>query len=163
MKRRKSSQFFSFFFEQVLMQFTIKLSENPTRIQIEAFIHATKGQVLELRNKFGMLIALGTSLTAFHDIKDRNGTKMYNVEYKQKLNYDTMNTWVHQDCVISTYKPRTSFSTTNEKVLKVMQNSETYWARIYQDYLNSSSPKKDYPNLILNRVDWKNENHFQNR
>lgn len=138
------------------MQFTIKLSENPTKLQIEAFLLATKGEILELRNKFGMLIALGTSLKAFQDLKDRNGTRMYNVEMRSKLNYDTLNEWVHQDCVISTYKPRTNFGTSNEKVLKVMENSETYWNRIYNEYLNSSSPKKDYPNLILNRVDWRN-------
>lgn len=137
------------------MQFTIKLSENPTLLQMESFIHATQGQILELRNKFGMLIALGTSIHAFQDLKDRNGNRMYNVEKRSKLNYDTLNEWVHQDCVISTYKPKTSFGTSNEKVLKVMENSEIYWARIYQEYLNSSSPKKDYP-LVLNRVDWRN-------
>lgn len=146
------------------MQFTIKLSENPTKLQIEAFLLATKGEVLELRNKFGMLIALGTSIKAFQDLKDRNGTRMYNVEKKQRLDYDTMNEWVHQDCIISTYQPKTSFSTTNEKVLKVMRNSEDYWANIYKNFSQSNSSKKDYPDLILNKIDWRQiETNFQNK
>lgn len=144
------------------MQFQIKLSENPTPLQIEAFLKATKGQILEMRNKFGMLISLGTSLKAFQDIKDRNGTKMYSVEHRSKLNYDTLNTWVHQDCIISNYVPKSSFSTSNEKILKVMMNSEEYWKKIYIQYMNSDKIQKDYPDLILNRVDWRNENSFQN-
>jgi hypothetical protein len=127
----------------------IKLSENPSLADILNFNKSTKKKILEMRNKFGLLLGLATGLKAFHEIKDRNGNPLYSSETKSKLNYDTMVSWISKDAVIKPYERKTSFSTSNENTLRMMTASENFWANQLEKYNQNYSIAKECPDILI--------------
>ena len=61
------------------------LSKNYSLEEVLLFQENVKDKVLEMRSKFGMLLALGTSLKSLTEVKDRNGKALYYAEIKKKL------------------------------------------------------------------------------
>lgn len=126
----------------------LKLSDNPSLEQINVFEETNKGKVLEIRSKFGMLLALGTSVSSFHKLKDRTGKFVFTVEYEEVLNYDTLTKYPVRDIIIKPYEKR-EFIIANEKVKRTFENAESYWGTNYEDYMKSNSLKKDFPHQII--------------
>lgn len=126
----------------------LKLSDNPSLEQINIFEETNKDKILEIRSKFGMLLALGTSVSSFHKLKDRTGKPVYTVEYERVLNYDTLTEYPTRDIIIKPYEKR-EFIIANEKVKRTFENAEHYWEKHYENYLKSNSLKKDFPHQTI--------------
>lgn len=127
----------------------IKLSENPSLADILNFNESTKGEILEMRNKFGLLLGLGTGIKAFHDMKDKWGNPLYQAEIKSKLSYDTMLSWVSKDCIIRKYEKKDNFSTSDEKSLRMLRASEEFWAKQLEKYNQNNSIAKECPDVLI--------------
>jgi hypothetical protein len=112
----------------------------------------TEGKLLEIRNKFGLLLGVGTSLSAFHGMKDKKGNPCFNViknkfydekgELKEKVIYDVS---------LDIYEPRT-FKSVNEKIQQSIEFSEKYWASRKEVWDNTDSILKECPGVLINRL-----------
>lgn len=127
----------------------LKLSENPSLSEILDFKKATTNYpILEMRNKFGMLLGIGTSIKAFQDLKSKKGEYLYSTETKSVVKYDQIVSWIHQDAIIKPYKPQTFFQV-KEEHLKAFQNSENFWKENLEKFEKSNSIKKECPDILI--------------
>jgi hypothetical protein len=127
----------------------LKLSENPSLSEILDFKKATTNYpILEMRNKFGMLLGIGTSIKAFQDLKSKKGEYLYSTETKSVVKYDQIVSWIHQDAIIKPYKPQIFFQV-KEEHLKAFQNSENYWKENLEKFEKSNSIKKECPDILI--------------
>ena len=127
------------------------LSKNYSLEEVLLFQENVKDKVLEMRSKFGMLLALGTSVKALTEVKDRNGKSLYYAEIKKKLDYDIEHEYVTHDIIIKVYEPKTFNHVLNEKASKGLNNAENYWKKHYENYLKSNSIYKGFPDMILDK------------
>jgi hypothetical protein len=128
----------------------IKLSDHQSLEDILAFNKNTEGKILEIRNKFGMLMGLGTSIKSFQDLKDKKGNNLYDVQRKRELRYDHINEWVTQDAVIREYQPKEfHYLEKNPKMKQACENSEKFWAENLEAYKKSNSGAKDLPDMLI--------------
>jgi hypothetical protein len=127
----------------------LKLSENPSLSEILDFKKATTNYpILEMRNKFGMLLGIGTSIKAFQDLKSKKGEYLYSTETKSVVKYDQIVSWIHQDTIIKPYSPQTFFQV-KEEHLKAFQNSENFWKENLEKFEKSNSIKKECPDILI--------------
>jgi hypothetical protein len=127
----------------------LKLSENPSLSEILDFKKATTNYpILEMRNKFGMLLGIGTSIKAFQDLKSKKGEYLYSTETKSVVKYDQIVSWIHQDAIIKPYKPQIFFQV-KEEHLKAFQNSENFWKENLEKFEKSNSIKKECPDILI--------------
>ena len=127
----------------------LKLSENPSLSEILDFKKATTNYpILEMRNKFGMLLGIGTSIKAFQDLKSKKGEYLYSTETKSVVKYDQIISWIHQDAIIKPYKPQIFFQV-KEEHLKAFQNSENFWKENLEKFEKSNSIKKECPDILI--------------
>jgi len=126
----------------------IRLSENPTLQVINKFNQETKNTILEMRNKYGMLLGLGTSIKAFQELKTKKGDFVYVAEEKSVVNYDTTTSWIHQDAIIQPYQKKELFNV-KEEFIKAFKNSEDFWAKNLENYNKSNSIKKECLDVLI--------------
>jgi hypothetical protein len=127
----------------------LKLSDNPSLTAILRFKEATKSHpILEMRNKFGMLLGLATGLKGFQNLKSKKKEFVYNVETQYSYTEDSITQWISQDAIIQPYVKKTFFDT-KEDYLKAFQNSEKFWEDNLEKFNKSNSVLKECPDVLI--------------
>lgn len=106
----------------------IKLSEASYKDIMSLEKLASEGNLLEMRNKYGVLLSVGKSVKDFHSLKDKRGNMMYSVIKTEVLEYDKIVTKVHHDILLDVYSEK-RIIVSNPKLQKAIENSEEYWKK----------------------------------
>jgi|SRR6476661_2865835 len=110
--------------------------------------------LLEMRDKNGILLAVGNSLKAFHPLKDRKGRPLYIVLRKPYIDDRTMKLEqkVVYDIKLDIYKGRKNWNFNNPFLQEHFNQKETYWHRTYENWNKSNSILKECNDVIINKV-----------
>ena len=131
----------------------VKLSEaTPESLKALDKLALETGKLIEMRNRFGLLLSVGTTISAFQDCRDKKGNYLFSVEKKFVYPSETeiVEKTVH-DVYLGLYSPRYT-KTDNPTFQKVLNNSEKYWEDLYKRWESSDSVLKECPAIIINRL-----------
>ena len=95
--------------------------------------------LIEMRDKYGILIAIGTSIKALTEVKNKEGKPLYKVESIRKLNYDHIIDQITFDIQLDIYKGKKELKFKNPKTQDFFDKQENYWDFIVSRWNNSSS------------------------
>lgn len=87
-----------------------------------------KGLFIEMRDKYGILLAVSTGLKSLTEEKDKNGKPLYRVDSKKVLNYDHIKEIVLYDVQLGIYNGKKVINYQNPKTQEFFDKQEQYWA-----------------------------------
>ena len=105
---------------------------------------AESGELLEMRDKNGLLLAVGNSLHALQNFKSKDGKHLYKVESKKFLKYDKIEEIIFHDIYLDVYKGKKNI---NHKNQNFFNKQEEYWLKAANNFWNSDR----IPNSIVNK------------
>lgn len=108
--------------------------------------------LIEMRDKYGILIAIGTSIKALTDVKNKEGKPLYKVEYMKKLNYDHTEEFVIYDIQLDIYRGKKDNKFKNPKTQDFFNKQEIYWKHIIDRWNNTSSNLLLGTDCIINKL-----------
>lgn len=110
------------------------------------------GQLIEMRNKYGLLLGVGTTISAFQELTDKKGNFLYSFEVKEgwndKLEYFKYTT---SDAVFDIYSKR-DIKSPNPNFQIILKKTEDYWYNRKLDWDKSDSVLKECPGVIINKI-----------
>ena len=108
--------------------------------------------LIEMRDKYGILIAIGTSIKALTEVKNKEGKPLYKVESIRKLNYDHIIDQITFDIQLDIYKGKKELKFKNPKTQDFFDKQENYWDFIVSRWNNSSSNLLLGTDCIINKI-----------
>jgi len=108
--------------------------------------------LIEMRDKYGILIAIGTSIKALTEVKNKEGKPLYKVESIRKLNYDHIIDQITFDIQLDIYKGKKELKFKNPKTQDFFDKQENYWAFMVNRWNNSSSNLLLGTDCIINKI-----------
>lgn len=114
---------------------------------------AEKGDdLIEMRNKQGILLAVGTSIKALNEEKSKEGQPLYRVDIKKVLDYDHVKEIITYDIQLDIYQGKKEIEFNNPKTQDFFNKQETYWLFCAKKWYNSSSNLLKDSDCIINRL-----------
>ena len=108
--------------------------------------------LIEMRDKYGILIAIGTSINALTEIKNKEGKPLYKVESIKRLNYDHKEEFVIYDIQLDIYKGKKDNKFKNPKTQNFFEKQENYWNSIVNKWNNITSNLLLGTDCIINKI-----------
>ena len=108
--------------------------------------------LIEMRDKYGILIAIGTSIKALTEVKNKEGKPLYKVEYIKKLNYDYIEEFIIYDIQLDIYKGKKELKFKNPKTQNFFEKQENYWNSIVNKWNNITSNLLLGTDCIINKI-----------
>lgn len=108
-------------------------------------IAETKNELIEMRDKNGLLLAIGTSIKALTELKSKEGKPLYKVESFKKLNYDHIEEVITYDINLEIYKGKKYIK---YKFQEKFDKQENYWLNLANKWLNSNQEIKSKHSII---------------
>lgn len=105
---------------------------------------------LEMRDKYGILLAVSTGLLSLTEEKDKTGKPLYRVDSKKVLNYDHLIEIVQYDVQLSIYQKKV-FLFKNPKTQEFFDKQENYWEQQVSNFEKHGSILHG-ADVIVNRV-----------
>jgi hypothetical protein len=110
-----------------------------------------EGLLIEMRNKQGVLLCIGTGLLSLTEEKDKKGKPLYRVESFKKLNYDVLEEIVTYDVKLAIYEGFTEREV-NPKVQEFYNKQEDYWFRQARKWFSAKFNLLKDSDVIINRL-----------
>lgn len=111
---------------------------------------------IEMRNKYGILLAVATGIRSLTEELDKNGKPLFKVESKKELDYDHINETVTYDIVLDVYqgmnKERFENPFQNPQTQKLFEKQEKYWFSCYKRWKGTKSNVLLGSDVIINRL-----------
>ena len=108
--------------------------------------------LIEMRDKYGILLAIGTSINALTEIKNKEGKPLYKVESIKRLNYDHKEEFVIYDIQLDIYKGKKDNKFKNPKTQNFFEKQENYWNSIVNKWNNITSNLLLGTDCIINKI-----------
>ena len=108
--------------------------------------------LIEMRDKYGILLAIGTSINALSEIKNKEGKPLYKVESIKRLNYDHTEEFVIYDIQLDIYRGKKDNKFKNPKTQDFFNKQEIYWKHIIDRWNNTSSNLLLGTDCIINKL-----------
>jgi hypothetical protein len=108
--------------------------------------------LIEMRDKYGILLAIGTSINALTEIKNKEGKPLYKVESIKKLNYDQVVDQITFDIQLDIYKGKKELKFKNPKTQDFFNKQEVYWDFMVNRWNNTSSNLLLGSDCIINKI-----------
>jgi len=106
-------------------------------------------ELIEMRDKHGLLLAVGTSIKALTELKNKDGKPLYKVETIKKLNYDHIEEIITYDIQLSIYQGKKDFS---NKFQDKFDKQESYWLFMAKKWFNTPSNVLKGSDVIINKL-----------
>lgn len=106
-------------------------------------------ELIEMRDKFGMLLAIGTSIKALTEVKDTNGKPLYRVDSEKILNYDHQFEKIHWNIQLDIYKGKKQL---NHRFQEKFDKQEAYWYFMANKWFNIPGNVLIGSDCIINRI-----------
>ena len=110
-----------------------------------------KGLFIEMRDKYGILLAVSTGLKSLTEEKDKNGKPLYRVDSKKVLDYDHVKEIVLYNIQLDIYEGKKSMSYQNPKTQQFFDKQEQFWADQVSKF-NKYGSVLFGSDIIVNRV-----------
>lgn len=106
-------------------------------------------ELIEMRDKHGLLLAVATSIKALTELKNKEGKPLYKVESIKKLNYDHVEEFITYDIQLSIYQGKKDF---NHKFQDKFDKQESYWLFMAKKWFNTSTNVLKGSDVIINKL-----------
>lgn len=109
-------------------------------------------ELIEMRDKYGILLAVGTSIKALTELKNKEGKLLYKVESYKRLNWDHLEEVITWDIQLNIYQGKKELLFHNPKIQSLFDKQESYWLFIAKKWFNSSSILKGTDCIINKQI-----------
>lgn len=106
-------------------------------------------ELIEMRDKFGMLLAVGTSIKALTEVKDVNNKPLYRVDCEKILNYDHLYEKINWDIQLGIYRGKRQMI---HKFQEKFDKQESYWFFMVKKWFNTPSNVLKGADCIINQI-----------
>lgn len=108
-------------------------------------------ELIEMRDKFGLLIAVGTSIKSLTEIKDAGGKPLYKVESVKHLSYDHVYEHIFYDIQLDIYRGKKIIE---HKHQDKYNKQESYWFFMVKKWFNTPSNVLKGSDVIVNKLNY---------
>jgi hypothetical protein len=106
-------------------------------------------ELIEMRDKHGLLLAVSTSIKALTELKNKDGKPLYKVESIKKLNYDHVEEIITYDIQLDIYSGKKDI---NHKFKEKFDKQESYWLFMAKKWFNTPSNVLKGSDVIINKL-----------
>ena len=106
-------------------------------------------ELIEMRDKHGLLLAVATSINALTELKNKEGKPLYKVESIKKLNYDHVEEFITYDIQLDIYSGKKDI---NHKFKEKFDKQESYWLFMAKKWFNTPSNVLKGSDVIINKL-----------
>ena len=106
-------------------------------------------ELIEMRDKHGLLLAVATSINALTELKNKEGKPLYKVESIKKLNYDHVEEIITYDIQLDIYSGKKQI---NHKFQDKFDKQESYWLFMAKKWFNTSTNVLKGSDVIINKL-----------
>lgn len=106
-------------------------------------------ELIEMRDKHGLLLAVATSIKALTELKNKEGKPLYKVESIKKLNYDHVEEIITYDIQLDIYSGKKDI---NHKFKEKFDKQESYWLFMAKKWFNTPSNVLKGSDVIINKL-----------
>ena len=106
-------------------------------------------ELIEMRDKHGLLLAVATSINALTELKNKEGKPLYKVESIKKLNYDHVEEIITYDIQLDIYSGKKDI---NHKFKEKFDKQESYWLFMAKKWFNTSTNVLKGSDVIINKL-----------
>jgi len=106
-------------------------------------------ELIEMRDKHGLLLAVATSINALTELKNKEGKPLYKVESIKKLNYDHVEEFITYDIQLDIYSGKKEI---NHKFQDKFDKQESYWLFMAKKWFNTPTNVLKGSDVIINKL-----------
>ena len=106
-------------------------------------------ELIEMRDKHGLLLAVGTSIKALTELKNKEGKPLYKVESIKKLNYDHVEEIITYDIQLDIYSGKKEI---DHRFQEKFDKQESYWLFMAKKWFNTSTNVLKGSDVIINKL-----------
>jgi len=106
-------------------------------------------ELIEMRDKHGLLLAVSTSIKALTELKNKDGKPLYKVESIKKLNYDHVEEIITYDIQLDIYSGKKEI---NHKFQDKFDKQESYWLFMAKKWFNTPTNVLKGSDVIINKL-----------
>lgn len=106
-------------------------------------------ELIEMRDKHGLLLAVSTSINTLTELKNKEGKPLYKVESIKKLNYDHVEEFTTYDIQLDIYSGKKYI---NHKFKEKFDKQESYWLFMAKKWFNTSTNVLKGSDVIINKL-----------
>lgn len=106
-------------------------------------------ELIEMRDKHGLLLAVATSIKALTELKNKEGKPLYKVESIKKLNYDHIEEIITYDIQLDIYSGKKDIS---HRFQEKFDKQESYWLFMAKKWFNTPSNVLKGFDVIINKL-----------
>lgn len=106
-------------------------------------------ELIEMRDKHGLLLAVATSIKALTELKNKEGKPLYKVESIKKLNYDHVEEFITYDIQLDIYSGKKEI---NHKFQDKFDKQESYWLFMAKKWFNTPTNVLKGSDVIINKL-----------
>ena len=94
-------------------------------------------ELIEMRDKQGLLLAVATSIKALTELKSKEGKPLYRVETKKVLDYDHVKEVILYDIQLDFYKGKKEIHYSNPRVQQFFDKQEQFWFERVEKFIKN--------------------------
>ena len=106
-------------------------------------------ELIEMRDKHGLLLAVATSIKALTELKNKEGKPLYKVESIKKLNYDHVEEIITYDIQLDIYSGKKQI---DYRFQDKFDKQESYWLFMAKKWFNTSTNVLKGSDVIINKL-----------
>lgn len=106
-------------------------------------------ELIEMRDKHGLLLAVATSIKALTELKNKEGKPLYKVESIKKLNYDHVEEIITYDIQLDIYRGKKQI---DYRFQDKFDKQESYWLFMAKKWFNTSTNVLKGSDVIINKL-----------
>lgn len=106
-------------------------------------------ELIEMRDKQGLLLAVATSIKALTELKSKEGKPLYKVESIKRLNYDHVEEFITYDIQLDIYKGKKEIS---HRFQEKFNKQENYWLFVANKWINTPTNVLKGSDVIINKL-----------
>lgn len=106
-------------------------------------------ELIEMRDKHGLLLAVATSIKALTELKNKEGKPLYKVESIKKLNYDHVEEIITYDIQLDIYSGKKQI---DHRFQEKFDKQESYWLFMAKKWFNTSTNVLKGSDVIINKL-----------
>lgn len=106
-------------------------------------------ELIEMRDKHGLLLAVATSIKALTELKNKEGKPLYKVEFIKKLNYDHVEEIITYDIQLDIYNGKKQI---DHRFQEKFDKQESYWLFMAKKWFNTPTNVLKGSDVIINKL-----------
>ena len=106
-------------------------------------------ELIEMRDKHGLLLAVATSIKALTELKNKEEKPLYKIESIKKLNYDHVEEIITYDIQLDIYNGKKQI---DHRFQEKFDKQESYWLFMAKKWFNTPTNVLKGSDVIINKL-----------